>query len=272
MQDTGQARSYKKAWIVSIMLLFIAIALAAYSGLSHAGTTSGGPVQPAVGASPATLPPGGPSIAGTPLADFSPTATVTATASPGVATTMTTPSPTPAPRRVSGPGVTPPPSNPIAGSASPNVPAPPTPSPSVSPVAAIPPSPTPSPTGCPAVTTNDTSSAMVQQRGITDGQMATSLAADGSAANPHLTFCSLTDPKIIAVVTLQNLGPGTTISYVHIHGTSYTPSQTYTLNKSLNHFYVQFAAPSGKALTPGHDGLRFYVNGQAAWEITYDIQ
>jgi hypothetical protein len=108
--------------------------------------------------------------------------------------------------------------------------------------------------------------------GIVDGKMSTELASDGSAANPRLTFNSATDVKIIAVLTLQNLGPGTTIRYVHIHNGSYYPSATVTLKTGLKHFYVQYAAQPGKTLTPGHFGLRFYVNDQAAWEINYDIR
>lgn len=101
--------------------------------------------------------------------------------------------------------------------------------------------------------------------------MATSIASDGSAANPRTVFYAASDPKIIAVATLQNLGAGTTINYVHIHGTSYTPSPTITLKQPLKHFYIQFAAAAGKTLTPGHYRIRYYVNKQPAWDISYDI-
>lgn len=101
--------------------------------------------------------------------------------------------------------------------------------------------------------------------------MSTALASDGSAANPQTSFDSATVKKIIAVVTLRNTVPGDTINYVHIHGTSYTPSATFTLKKSLDHFYVQFAAQPGMNLTPGHYSVRFYLDGHEAGDTSYDI-
>jgi hypothetical protein len=106
---------------------------------------------------------------------------------------------------------------------------------------------------------------------ITGIEMATSLASDGSAVNPRTTFSAASDPKIIAVVSLKDTVVGTTIKYVHIHGTSFTQSATFTLKKPLNHFYVQFAAPTGGTLVPGHYSLRFYVDGHEAGSISYDI-
>jgi hypothetical protein len=112
----------------------------------------------------------------------------------------------------------------------------------------------------------------VNPLGITNVQFSTTLASDGSAANPQTVFSAANDPKIIAVATLNNLPPGTQINYVHIHGTCYTPSSTFTLKQTLKHFYIQFAAPAGQTLTPGHYRVRYYVNQQPAYDASYDIR
>ena len=102
-------------------------------------------------------------------------------------------------------------------------------------------------------------------------QMSTTLAADGSAAHPQTTFQASTTQKIIAVATLNNLPCGTRINYVWIHGTTYDPSQTFTLKTSLKHFYIQFAAPAGGSLTTGQFRIRYYVNEQVAYDISYQV-
>lgn len=112
----------------------------------------------------------------------------------------------------------------------------------------------------------------VNSLGITNVQFATSLASDGSAVNPRTVFSAALDPKIIAVATLNNLPPGTQINYVHVHGTCFTPSSTFTLKQTLKHFYIQFAAQSPNTLTPGHYRVRYYINQQPAYDASYDIQ
>lgn len=269
MVKANRAQSYKRVGFVSLALMVIALALA---GLSVARPPAVQPVAvPGSGSGDfggvtVTLSPGGgPSAPGS--GEAGPPASASAPATPAHAQAGAAPpasTPRPAASEPSGPTemspappsvVTPPNSQtvPVDPSTT-SSPAPPSPSPSSAPSAAP-----------------DSSSA-INQVGVVDGQMATSLASDGSAQSPRLTFSAATDPKVIAVLTLQGLGAGTTITYVHIHGSSYTPSQTFVLNAALKHFYVQFAAPAGGTLPTGHFGLRFYVNQQPAWQITYDIQ
>lgn len=112
----------------------------------------------------------------------------------------------------------------------------------------------------------------VNNLGITDVQMSTSLASDGSAANPQTVFSAASDPIVIAVATLANLPAGTQINYVHIFGSSYTPSATFTLKQPLKHFYIQFKAPAGGTLPKGSYRIRYYVNQQPAYDFSYTIQ
>jgi hypothetical protein len=107
---------------------------------------------------------------------------------------------------------------------------------------------------------------------ITLVQMCTVLAADGSAGDPRTVFYASTDTKVVAVATLNNLPAGTQINFVHIHGNSYTPSSTTTLKTPLKHFYIQFAAAAGQTLKTGQYRIRYYVNGQAAYDISYEIR
>lgn len=64
---------------------------------------------------------------------------------------------------------------------------------------------------------------------------------------------------------------GATITFVRIHGCTYTPSQAYTLTKPLTHFEVEFQAGPGKPFVPGHYQLVFYLNNKAGWVSSYDV-
>lgn len=248
MNESGPRKSQKKAWIMSTLLLLVALGMAGYSGLSRAGTPSSagspGVTSTASGDTVTATVPDTPSASAPApgASDGGP-----ASPSPSPARKATTASPSPAPTASRSPG----------GRTSPAPTANPSPFPPL-------PGDSPSPSTTPATAPSPVGR-------VTDGETATSLASDGSAANPTTTFYAATDHQIIAVLSLENFGPGTTIQYVHTHNGSYTPSSTFTLKTSLRHFYVQFAAPLGGTLPTGHFGLRFYVNGQLAWTMEYDV-
>jgi len=101
--------------------------------------------------------------------------------------------------------------------------------------------------------------------------MTTATAPDGSAQAPRSTFDSTKERKIIAVISLANLDPGTKISYVRYIDDKFVNSKSSVLKKKAKFFYFEYTARSGKNFTKGHYRLRLYVNQKAAWETTYEV-
>jgi hypothetical protein len=107
--------------------------------------------------------------------------------------------------------------------------------------------------------------------GISTIQIASSLAADGSAASPATSFSSASVKKLIAVLGVTDLPVGTKLSYVRYLDNGYVDSKTGSIAKPSKFFYFEFTAKAGKSLTPGHYRLRLYVNEKAVAEVTYAI-
>jgi hypothetical protein len=102
-------------------------------------------------------------------------------------------------------------------------------------------------------------------------EMATSLAANGSAADPRTTFTSSSDRKIIAVLDVRNLEAGTKLSFIRYLEGKLVDSRSATIAKKADYFYFEFSAQPGKNITPGQYRLRLYVKERAAWEVTYQV-
>ena len=102
--------------------------------------------------------------------------------------------------------------------------------------------------------------------------MARSLAKDGSAESPIVSFDSATDQQLIAVLTLANLDAGTKISYTRYIDNKYVNSKSAVLKKRSKFFHFTFKPKSGKTFTPGSYRMRFYVNDKAAGEISYSVK
>ncbi|MHB8511788.1 MAG: hypothetical protein ACYDCC_06360 [Actinomycetota bacterium] len=107
--------------------------------------------------------------------------------------------------------------------------------------------------------------------GINSVQMATSVAKNGSAANPATAFKAATVRTIIAVISLENLPAGTRISYIRYLDGAFVNSKTASLTRASKYFYFKFNALNGKSFAKGHYRLRLYVNGHLAIETSYDV-
>lgn len=114
-------------------------------------------------------------------------------------------------------------------------------------------------------------SGRIQPLGIGAVEMAAATAPDGSAQSPGTTFDGARVRKIVAVLSLDNLGPGTTISYVRYLGAKYVNSKSAILKKRAKYFYFVFSALRGKTFTTGRYRLRLYVNQRPAWEVSYAV-
>jgi hypothetical protein len=101
--------------------------------------------------------------------------------------------------------------------------------------------------------------------------MASSLAPNGSAADPRTTFNSASDRKIIAVLDVRTLPPATKLSFIRYLDGKFVNSRSATIQKKADYFYFEFVADPGKNLTPGKYRLRLYVNGAAAGEVAYQV-
>ena len=108
---------------------------------------------------------------------------------------------------------------------------------------------------------------------ITTIEMTSTLNADGSAASPTTTFDHNTATTIYCVVALRNTAAGDTIQYVHIHYTAntYTRSPTLQMTQPVTYFHVKYQPPAGGTFTPGKYGFQWYLNGQLAGSITYNV-
>ena len=99
--------------------------------------------------------------------------------------------------------------------------------------------------------------------------MTSTLNADGSAASPTTTFDHNTATTIYCVVAFKNTAAGDTLQYVHIHysNNTYTPSPTLQMTQPVTYFHVKYQAP----FTPGQYGFQWYLNGQLAGTIKYNV-
>ena len=102
--------------------------------------------------------------------------------------------------------------------------------------------------------------------------MATSLAPDGSADAPTTTFDHNRDRKLIVVLTLANLRPGTKLSYVRYLDGKYVDSKSALTVGNARRFYFEFTAPAGQGLTAGLYRLRLYVAEHAVGEVGYRVR
>jgi hypothetical protein len=109
-------------------------------------------------------------------------------------------------------------------------------------------------------------------RAITKIEMARSLAKDGSAASPVVTFESTTDQQLIAVLTLANLDAGTKISYVRYIDNKYVNSKTTVLKKRSKFIHFTFKPKAGATFKTGSYRMKFYVNEKAAGEISFAVK
>ena len=100
----------------------------------------------------------------------------------------------------------------------------------------------------------------------------TSLAPDGSADAPTTTFDHNRDRKLIVVLTLSNLRPGTKLSYVRYLDGKYVDSKSALTVGNARRFYFEFTAAAGQLLTAGLYRLRLYVAEHAVGEVSYRVR
>lgn len=108
--------------------------------------------------------------------------------------------------------------------------------------------------------------------GIVKVELTRTLAADGSAQSPSTTFDHIKDRKIIAVLTLAGLGPGTNVSFERYLNGNRADSKSATLTRKEKFFYFNFIARAGTTLAVGQYRLRFSVANRAVQEATYVVQ
>lgn len=102
--------------------------------------------------------------------------------------------------------------------------------------------------------------------------LTTTLAPDGSAQSPSTTFDHSRDRKIIAVLTLSGLGPGTNVSFDRYLNGNHADSKSATLTRKERFFYFNFVARPGTTLAVGQYRIRFYVAGHAVQEVSYLVR
>jgi len=126
--------------------------------------------------------------------------------------------------------------------------------------------------GTPSSSPSSASANSPSAHAITKIEMARSLAKDGSAASPVVTFDAASDQKLIAVLTLANLDAGTKISYTRYIDNKYVNSKTAVLKKRSKYMHFTFKPKAGATFTPGSYRMKFYVNEKAAGEISYSVK
>ncbi len=99
--------------------------------------------------------------------------------------------------------------------------------------------------------------------------MTTKLAPDGSPTAPAATFDGR--ETVIAVLTLNDLAPGTKLSYVRYLDGKFVDSKSANLKDKARYFYFRFSPNPGARLTPGHYLLRLYVSDSRVTDATYDV-
>src|ERR1700716_997993 len=102
-------------------------------------------------------------------------------------------------------------------------------------------------TPSPAAPATLTSSSLAKT--ITQIELATRIAKDGSAQTPVTTFDSASDQRLIAVLSLANLDAGTKISYTRYIDNKYVNSKTAVLKKRSRYFHFTFKPKAGAAFT-----------------------
>ena len=76
----------------------------------------------------------------------------------------------------------------------------------------------------------------------------------------------------MVVLTLAAVDPGTRLSYVRYLDARYVDSKSAATVGHARHFYFEFAAPTGQALTPGLYRLRLYISAHAVAEVSYRVR
>jgi len=108
--------------------------------------------------------------------------------------------------------------------------------------------------------------------GIAKVELTATLAPDGSAQSPSTTFDHTRDRKIIAVLTLSGLGPGTKVRFDRYLNGNHADSKSATLTKKGRFFYFNFTARNGTTLAVGQYRLRFFVADHAVQEVSYLVR
>jgi hypothetical protein len=107
--------------------------------------------------------------------------------------------------------------------------------------------------------------------GINSIKMSTTLAADGSAAQPSTLFHSASDTKIYAVLDVKGLPAGTKLAFTRYREGRFVDSRSSMLAHAATYFHFVFTPKAGQTFHIGAYRLRVFVNRQGAAETKYRI-
>ena len=107
---------------------------------------------------------------------------------------------------------------------------------------------------------------------VTNVEFSTSLNSDGSAANPAHAFTT-TQPKIFAVMTLNNPSSGTKLQFIRYRDTKFVDQGSITLPKSgARVASFAFVLKAGETQQTGTYRVKVYVNGNYTGSAKYEIK